>query len=142
MKTIFVKAKDVERKWWLVDAENQVLGRLASRIVNVLRGKNKPIYSPHMEVGDYVIVVNAEKVKVTGNKMKDKVYYRHSGYPGGLKSETLEKVMVRKPTFALEHAVRGMLPKGTLGRKLFTNIKIYAGPSHPHEAQRPEKLEF
>ncbi len=142
MKTIFVKPKDVQRKWWLVDAEDQVLGRLASRIATVLRGKHKPIYSPHMETGDYVVVVNAEKVKITGNKKEDKLYYRHSGYPGGLKTEVLGKVMTKKPTFPLEHAIKGMLPKGKMGRKIFQNVKIYAGPEHPHEAQKPEKLEF
>ena len=142
MKTIFVKPKDVERKWWLVDAEGQTLGRLASRIAAVLRGKHKPIYSPHMETGDYVVVVNAEKVKITGNKREQKVYYRHSGYPGGLKTELLGKLMGTKPTFALEHAIKGMLPKGKMGRKLFKNVKVYAGAEHPHEAQKPEKLEF
>ena len=142
MKTIFVKPKDVERKWWLVDAEDQVLGRLASRIALVLRGKHKPIYSPHMETGDFVVVVNAEKVKITGNKREEKLYYRHSGYPGGLKTEVLGKVMAKNPTFPLEHAVKGMLPKGKMGRKIFQNVKIYAGPEHPHEAQKPEKLEF
>ena len=142
MKTIFVKPKDVERKWWLVDAENQVLGRLASRIVTVLRGKHKPIYSPHMETGDYVVVVNAEKVKITGNKMEQKLYYRHSGYPGGLKTEVLGKVITKKPTFPLEHAIKGLLPKGKMGRKIFQNVKIYAGSEHPHEAQKPEQLEF
>jgi len=142
MKTIFVKPKDVERKWWLVDAEDQVLGRLASRIVLVLRGKHKPIYSPHMETGDFVVVVNAEKVKITGNKREEKLYYRHSGYPGGLKTEVLGKILVKKPTFPLEHAIKGMLPKGKMGRKIFLNVKIYAGPEHPHEAQKPEKLEF
>ena len=142
MKTIFVKPKDVERKWWLVDAEDQVLGRLASRIVLVLRGKHKPIYSPHMETGDFVVVVNAEKVKITGKKREEKLYYRHSGYPGGLKTEVLGKILVKKPTFPLEHAIKGMLPKGKMGRKIFLNVKIYAGPEHPHEAQKPEKLEF
>jgi large subunit ribosomal protein L13 len=142
MKTIFVKPKDVQRKWWLVDAEGQVLGRLAARIAAVLRGKHKPIYSPHMETGDFVVVVNAEKVKITGNKLQQKLYYRHSGYPSGLKTEVLGKMMVKKPTFALEHAIKGMLPRGKMGRKLFGNVKIYAGPEHPHGAQKPEKLEF
>lgn len=142
MKTIFVKPKDVERKWWLVDAEGQTLGRLASRITTVLRGKHKPIYSPHMETGDYVVVVNAEKVKITGNKREQKVYYRHSGYPGGLKTEVLGKLMITKPTFALEHAIKGMLPRGKMGRKIFKNVKIYAGAEHPHGAQKPETLEL
>ena len=142
MKTIFVKPKDVERKWWLVDAEDQTLGRLASRITTVLRGKHKPIYSPHMETGDFVVVVNAEKVKITGNKREQKVYYRHSGYPGGLKTEVLGKLTTTKPTFALEHAIKGMLPRGKMGRKIFKNVKIYAGTEHPHGAQKPEKLEL
>lgn len=142
MKTIFVKPKDVERKWWLVDAEGQTLGRLASRITTVLRGKHKPIYAPHMETGDYVVVVNAGKVKITGNKRTQKVYHRHSGYPGGLKTEVLGKLMTTKPTFALEHAIKGMLPRGKMGRKIFKNVKIYAGEEHPHEAQKPEKLEL
>jgi len=142
MKTIFVKPKDVERKWWLVDAEGQTLGRLASRITTVLRGKHKPIYSPHMETGDYVVVVNAEKVKITGNKREQKVYYRHSGYPGGLRTEVLGKLMITKPTFALEHAIKGMLPRGKMGRKIFKNVKIYAGAEHPHGAQKPETLEL
>jgi large subunit ribosomal protein L13 len=142
MKTIFVKPKDVERKWWLVDADGQTLGRLASRITTVLRGKHKPIYSPHMETGDFVVVVNAEKVKITGNKREQKVYYRHSGYPGGLKTEVLGKLMRTKPTFALEHAIKGMLPRGKMGRKIFKNVKVYAGAEHPHGAQKPEKLEL
>ena len=142
MKTIFVKPKDVERKWWLVDADGQTLGRLASRISMVLRGKHKPVYAPHMETGDYVVVVNAEKVKITGNKREQKVYYRHSGYPGGLKTEVLGKLMTTKPTFALEHAIKGMLPRGKMGRKIFKNVKIYAGTEHPHGAQQPEKLEL
>jgi large subunit ribosomal protein L13 len=142
MRTIFVKPKDVERKWWLVDAEGQTLGRLASRISTVLRGKHKPIYTPHMETGDFVVVVNAEKVKITGNKREQKVYYRHSGYPGGLKTEVLGKLMRTKPTFALEHAIKGMLPRGKMGRKIFKNVKIYAGAEHPHGAQKPEKLEL
>ncbi len=141
MKTIFVKPKDVERKWWLIDAENQVLGRLASRVVLLLRGKHKALYTPHQEVGDWVIIINAEKVAITGNKREGKFYYRHSGYPGGLKSEPLGRLIDRKPTAPLERAIKGMLPKGRLGRKLFTNVKIYAGPKHPHAAQKPEKIE-
>ncbi len=141
MKTIFVKPKDFERKWWLIDAENQVLGRLASRVVLLLRGKHKAMYTPHQEVGDWVIIINAEKVAVTGNKREGKIYYRHSGYPGGLKAEPLGRLIDRKPTAPLERAIKGMLPKGRLGRKLFTNVKIYAGPKHPHAAQKPEKIE-
>jgi large subunit ribosomal protein L13 len=142
MKTIFVKPREVQRKWWLVDAEGQVLGRLASRIVIVLRGKHKPIYAPHAELGDFVVVVNAEKAVLTGKKLQDKVYRHYSGYPGGLKTETLGKRLARRPTFPLEHAIRGMLPKGTMGRKLFRNVKIYAGANHPHAAQKPEKIEL
>lgn len=142
MKTIFVKSKDIERKWWLIDAEGEILGRLAARVVILLRGKNKASYTPHMEMGDWVIIVNAEKVAVSGRKRTDKTYYRHSGYPGGLKTETYERALAKKPTFPLEHAIRGMLPKGRLGRKLFNNVKIYAGPDHPHDAQKPQVLEI
>lgn len=142
MKTLFIKPKDVERKWWLIDAEDQILGRLATRAVTLLRGKHKPTFAPNIDGGDSVIIVNAEKVAVTGRKRENKVYHRHSGYPGGLKSETFERVIERKPTFPLEQAIRGMLPKGRLGRKIFRNVKIYAGPQHPHAAQRPEKIEL
>ncbi len=142
MKTIFAKARDLKRKWWVIDAEGQILGRIAVKVVSLLRGKNKPVYTPHMEVGDWVIVVNAEKAVVTGSKRQNKLYYRHSGYPGGLKVESYEKAIARKPTFPLEHAIKGMLPKGRLGRKLFNNAKIYAGPDHPHAAQKPEKIEI
>ena len=140
MRTIFVNPRDVERKWYVIDAEGLVLGRLAVKVASVLRGKNRPEFTPHQEVGDMVIVVNAEKVRVTGRKRTDKVYYRHSGYPGGLKSITFDKVLTRKPTFPVEQAIRGMLPKNRLGRKLFTNVKVYAGPDHPHAAQKPEAL--
>ncbi len=141
MKTIFVKPKDIKRKWYLIDAEGKVLGKVAVKVVNLLRGKHKPYFTPNMEVGDFVVVVNAEKAVVTGKKKSDKLYYRYSGYPGGLKSEPYEDVIKRKPTFPMEHAIRGMLPKGRLGRKLFNNVKIYAGPEHPHGAQRPVKIE-
>jgi large subunit ribosomal protein L13 len=142
MKTIFPNPKDIEHKWYLIDAEGKRLGRLAVRVADILRGKTKPTYSPHMDTGDSVIVVNAGKVVVTGRKKTDKLYHRYSGYPGGLTTETFGKVINRKPTFPLEHAIKGMLPKGPLGRRLFNNVKVYAGPSHPHEAQKPEKLEF
>jgi large subunit ribosomal protein L13 len=142
MKTIFLKPAQVERKWWLVDAEGQVLGRLASRVAILLRGKHKPGFAPNAETGDWVVIVNAEKAVVTGKKSKDKIYYRHSGYPGGLRMINYEKVLTRKPTFPMEQAIKRMLPKGPLGRKLFTNVKIYAGPSHPHAAQKPEKFEL
>lgn len=142
MKTIFVKKKDVKNRWYIIDAQGKTLGRLAAKIVPILRGKHKAYYTPHMEVGDKVIVINAEKIRVTGNKLREKVYYRHSGYPGGLKSENLEKVLARKPIFPLEHAIKGMLPKGPLGRKLFKNVKVYAGSEHPHLAQKPEELKI
>ena len=142
MKTIFVNPKDVERKWWLVDAEGQTLGRLASRIVLVLRGKNKAAFVPHQEVGDWVVVVNADKVRVTGKKLTDKIYYRFTGYPGGVRQEPMGRRMARRPTFPLEQAIKGMLPKGPLGRKLFKNVKVYAGAVHPHAAQKPQKIEL
>lgn len=142
MKTVFVNPKSVERKWYLIDAEGKILGRVAARVAMLLRGKHKPFFSPHQEVGDYVIVVNAEKVMVTGRKRTDKLYYRHSGYPGGLKVESYAKAIARKPTYPMEHAIKGMLPKNRLGRKLFTNVKIYSGPTHPHGAQKPERIEI
>jgi large subunit ribosomal protein L13 len=142
MKTIFVNPKEVDRKWWLVDAEGQTLGRLASRIVLVLRGKNKAAFVPHQEVGDWVIVVNADKVRITGKKLTDKIYYRFTGYPGGVRQEPMGRRMARKPTFPMEKAIKGMLPKGPLGRKLFKNVKVYAGSSHPHAAQKPQKIEL
>ena len=140
MKTIFVKQKDVEKKWYIIDAAGKRLGRLATKVATILRGKHKPIFSPHMDTGDYVIIINAEKVQLTGRKKTDKVYYRHSGYPGGLKSEPFSKIIQRKPTFPMEHAIKGMLPKGPLGRKLFQHVKIYSGKDHPHKAQKPEEL--
>lgn len=125
-----------------MDAEGQTLGRLASRIVLVLRGKNKAAFVPHQEVGDWVIVVNADKVRVTGKKLTDKIYYRFTGYPGGVRQEPMGRRMARKPTFPMEKAIKGMLPKGPLGRKLFKNVKVYAGSSHPHAAQKPQKIEL
>jgi large subunit ribosomal protein L13 len=142
MKTINIKPKDIIRKWYIVDAEGKTLGRLSSKIVMILRGKNKPEFAPHMESGDRVVVINARKIHVTGKKKQNKIYYKHSGYPGGLKNESFEKVMSRKPTFPLEHSIKGMLPKGSLGRKLFTNLKVYADANHPHTAQNPEKIEL
>jgi large subunit ribosomal protein L13 len=142
MKTIFPNPKDIEHKWFLIDAEGKRLGRLAVRVADILRGKTKPIYSPNIVTGDSVIVVNADKVQVTGRKKTDKLYHRYSGYPGGLTTESFAKMVVRKPTFPLEHAIKGMLPKGPLGRQLFNNVKIYQGSTHPHEAQKPEKLDF
>jgi large subunit ribosomal protein L13 len=140
MKTIIPKGKDLERKWFIVDAEGEVLGKVATKVATVLRGKHKPEFTPNMECGDYVIVVNADKVRVTGRKSEQKMYYRHTGYPGALRSMNFQKMMERKSTFPVEHAVRGMLPRNRLGRKLFTNLKVYAGSDHPHAAQKPEEL--
>ncbi|WP_028972737.1 50S ribosomal protein L13 [Spirochaeta cellobiosiphila] len=140
MKTIFVKPAEVARKWYIIDAQDQVLGRVAVRVASVLRGKNKPCYTPHQEIGDYVIVINADKMKLSGNKNKTKLYYRHSGYPGGLSVDTYETLSAKKPGAPLEKAIKGMLPKGPLGRKLFKNVKVYTGDRHPHAAQQPEVL--
>jgi len=139
-KTYVTKKEDVQQEWYVVDATGQTLGRLASRVARILRGKHKPIYSPAVDTGDYVIVVNAEKIHVTGHKLDQKIYYRHSGYPGGLKEITLRNLLQKHPTRVIEHAVRGMLPKNRLGRRMFKKLKIYAGPDHPHEAQRPKPL--
>jgi large subunit ribosomal protein L13 len=138
MKTIFVKPKEVERKWYVIDAAGQRLGRVAVEAADILRGKKKPEYTPHQEVGDYVIVINADQVVVTGRKATQKQYYRHSGYLGSLRSESFTKALARRPEFPIEHAVKGMLPHNRLGRKLFTNMKVYAGADHPHTAQQPE----
>src|SRR5690606_34704402 len=134
--------QDIERKWWVVDAEGQVLGRLASKIALILRGKHKTMYAPHMDVGDFVIVINADKIKVTGNRMEDKLYHRHSKYQGGLTSIRLKDQMQRFPDRPIKIAVKGMLPKNSLGRQMFKKLKVYAGPNHPHEAQKPEVLEL
>jgi large subunit ribosomal protein L13 len=142
MKTIFAKKKDINPNWYIVDAAGKTLGRLAAKIVPIIRGKNKPLYTPHLNLGDKVIVINAEKIKVTGNKGENKIYYRHTGYPGGLKQETYAKVSRRKPTFPLEKAIKGMLPHGPLGRECFLNVKIYAGQDHPHQAQKPQVLDL
>ena len=132
----------VERKWYVVDAEGKTLGRLASEVANVLRGKKKPIYTPHIYTGDYVIVVNAEKIKVTGKKLDQKIYYHHSEYVGGMKETTLKEMMKKKPEFVITHAVKGMLPKGPLGRQMLKKLHVYAGPEHNHAAQKPEALEI
>ena len=132
----------VERKWYVVDAEGKTLGRLASEVANVLRGKKKPIYTPHIDTGDYVIVVNAEKVKTTGKKLDQKKYYHHSEYVGGMKEATLKEMMQKKPEFVITHAVKGMLPKGPLGRQMLTKLHVYAGPDHKHEAQKPEVMDI
>ena len=142
MKTYSAKPLEVERKWWLIDAEGQTLGRLASTIANLLRGKNKPQYTPHVDTGDFVVVINSDKVVVSGNKLTDKKYYRHSGYPGGLKVETFQSLMEKNPVAAVEKAVKGMLPHNTLGQEQFNKLKVYAGAEHPHEAQKPVVYEM
>jgi large subunit ribosomal protein L13 len=141
MKTYSAKPGEITREWYLVDAEGKTLGRLATQIADTLRGKRKPQYTPHVDTGDFVIVVNAEKIHVTGNKLDQKRYYRHSGYPGGLRSRTLREQLDRRPTEVLRVAVKGMLPKNRLARQQITKLKIYAGPDHPHEAQNPKPLE-
>jgi large subunit ribosomal protein L13 len=140
VKTWNAKPESLERRWYVVDAEGQTLGRLATRIADTLRGKRKPEYTPHVDSGDFVVVVNAAKVAVTGTKLDDKRYYRHSGYPGGLRSRTLREELERRPTEVVRRAVRGMLPRNRLARRQITKLKVYAGPDHPHEAQRPEPL--
>ena len=142
MKTFMASTANVDRKWYVVDATDQTLGRLASEVAKVLRGKNKPIFTPHIDTGDYVIVVNAAKVKVTGKKLDQKVYYHHSDYVGGMKETTLKEMLNKKPEKVIELAVKGMLPKGPLGRQMFTKLHVYAGPDHKHEAQKPEVLTF
>ena len=141
-KTYVVKEADIQRQWILVDASGQTLGRLASRIAQVLKGKHKPTYSPHLDGGDYVVVINADKIAVTGRKMDQKAYYRHTGYPGGIRETNLRGLLDRHPTYALKFAVRGMLPKNRLGRRMIKKLKIYAGPEHPHQAQQPEPVEL
>jgi large subunit ribosomal protein L13 len=141
MKSYMARPLEVERKWYVVDAEGKHLGRLATEIVRVLRGKNKPQYTPHVDVGDFVVVVNADRVAVTGRKAEQRVYRRHSGYPGGMKETSYEQMLARKPTEILRKAVYGMMPKSRLARKQFKKLKIYAGPEHPHSAQDPQELE-
>ena len=142
MKTFMASPAKIDRKWYVVDATDMTLGRLASEVAKVLRGKNKPIFTPHIDCGDNVIVINAEKIKVTGKKMDQKVYYHHSDYVGGLKEATLREKLEKKPEQVIELAVKGMLPKGPLGRQMFTKLHVYAGPEHKHEAQKPEVLTF
>jgi large subunit ribosomal protein L13 len=142
IKTYVPKEAEIERRWFVVDAEGQTLGRLASQIAAILRGKHKPIYTAHMDVGDYVIVINAEKVKVTGAKAEQKAYYRHSGYPGGFRQTPLRDVLAKHPERVIEAAVRGMIPHNTLGKRQFSKLKVYAGPNHPHAAQQPAALEL
>ena len=142
MKTFMANPAKIDRKWYVVDAQGQTLGRLASEIAKVLRGKNKPIFTPHADMGDYVIVINAEKIKVTGKKLDQKVYRHHSGFIGGMKETTLKEKLDKKPEQVVELAVKGMLPKGPLGREMFTKLHVYAGPEHKHAAQKPEVLTF
>jgi large subunit ribosomal protein L13 len=142
MKSYIAKPSEIERKWYVVDAEGKTLGRLASKVAAILRGKNKPTYTPHMDCGDYVIVINAEKVKVTGKKMTDKLYVSYSGFPGGKKEVALKELLEKKPDEIVRHAVKGMMPDGKLGRQMFKKLKVYAGPEHNHEAQKPETLEI
>ncbi|MGI6010263.1 MAG: 50S ribosomal protein L13 [Ruminococcus sp.] len=142
MNTYMANPAKIERKWYVVDAEGCTLGRLASEVAKVLRGKNKPVFTPHIDTGDYVIVVNAEKINVSGKKLDQKVYYRHSEYVGGMKETTLREMLAKKPEKVIELAVKGMLPKGPLGRQMMTKLHVYAGPEHKHEAQKPEKLTF
>ena len=142
MKTYMASASTIERKWYVVDAADQTLGRLASEIAKVLRGKNKPTYTPHIDTGDYVIVVNADKIKVSGKKLDQKIYYHHSDYVGGMKETTLKEMLEKKPENVITLAVKGMLPKGPLGRSMLTKLHVYAGPEHDHAAQKPEVLEI
>lgn len=142
MKTYSAKAETVRRDWYVVDADGKTLGRLASEIAHRLRGKHKPVYTPHVDTGDYIVVVNAEKIRVTGRKLKDKVYHHHTGYVGHLKSETLEKLLERAPEQAIERAVKGMLPRNALGRRMLRKLKVVRGSEHPHQAQQPIPLEL
>lgn len=142
MKSFMASPSTIERKWFVVDAEGKTLGRLASEVAKVLRGKNKPIYTPHIDTGDYVIIVNAEKVQTTGKKLDQKMYYHHSEYVGGMKETTLREMLNKKPEFVITHAVKGMLPKGPLGRQMLKKLHVYVGPEHKHAAQKPEALEI
>ena len=142
MKSYIAKPAEVERKWYVIDAEDKTLGKIASEVASILRGKKKPIYTPHVDTGDYVIVINAEKVRVTGKKEEQKIYKSHSGYPGGLKETTLRELRAKKSEEIIRHAVKGMMPKGKLGRQMFKKLKVYAGPEHPHTAQNPEEWTF
>lgn len=142
MKTYMANPDKIERKWYVVDAEGCTLGRLASEVAKILRGKHKPQFTPHIDTGDYVIITNAEKIKVTGKKLSQKIYYRHSGYVGGMKETTLSEMLAKKPERVLELAVKGMLPKGPMGRQMYRKLFVYAGPEHKHEAQKPETLTF
>ncbi|MDR3294796.1 MAG: 50S ribosomal protein L13 [Clostridiales Family XIII bacterium] len=142
MKTYVAKPKEIEHKWYVIDAEDKTLGRLASEVASILRGKKKPIFTPFIDTGDYVIIVNAEKVSVTGKKRKEKIYRRHTGYPGGLREITFEKLLVRRPEEIIRHAVKGMMPNGKLGRQMYKKLKVFVGPEHNHQAQKPEVWNF
>lgn len=142
MKTYYAKPGEVQREWLLVDATDMTLGRLASAVAQILRGKNKPTYTPHVDTGDFVVVVNCDKIKVTGAKVTDKVYYRYTNHPGGLRQETFQEAMAKHPERVIQHAVKGMLPKGTLGRQMLKKLKVYTGPEHPHQAQNPRKIDL
>lgn len=142
MKTLSAKPAEVTRKWLIADAEGKVLGRFASEVACLLKGKHKPVYTPHVDTGDHVIVVNADKIRVTGNKLQDKLYTNYSGYPGGLRTRTLAKIMETRPEYALEHAIKGMLPKNALGRQMMRKVRIYAGKEHNHESQKPEQIDL
>ena len=142
MKTFIAKEHEIEKKWYLIDAKDKILGRLAGQIANILRGKNKPIFTPHMDAGDFVIVINADKIILTGDKIEKKMYYRHSGYVGGLKETTAKEMLLKKPESLIKSAVKGMLPKNSLGRRQLTKLKVYAGQDYPHKAQQPVKLEI
>lgn len=142
MATFSAKASDITRRWFVVDATDKALGRLSSEVAQILRGKHRPEYTPHTDTGDFVVIINASKVKLTGQKLDKKFYYRHSGRPGGLKAEPYRSLLERAPDFMVEKAVKGMLPKGTLGRQMRRKLKVYAGPTHPHSAQKPEPLNF
>ncbi|MGN0673362.1 MAG: 50S ribosomal protein L13 [Anaerovoracaceae bacterium] len=142
MKSYIAKAGDIQHNWYVIDAEGKTLGKLAAETAMILRGKKKPTYTPHMDCGDYVVVINAEKICVTGKKESDKIYKRHTGYPGGLREMTLAEMRAKKPEEIIRHAVKGMMPKGKLGRAMFKKLKVYAGPEHPHAAQKPEVWNF
>jgi len=142
MVTISAKKSEIERAWYIVDAENKVLGRLATQIATILRGKHKPLFTPHVDTGDFVVVINAEKIHLTGNKLENKMYYRHSGYPGGIRAQSAGELLEKKPETVIKHAVRGMLPKNKLGREQFKKLKVYPGKEHPHTSQMPQELKL
>jgi len=142
MRTFIPKKDDIEQKWWLINAEGRILGRMATEVADLIRGKRKPQFTSHLDTGDFVVIVNAEKIKVSGRKLDQKKYYSHSGYPGGIKEETLKDLLERKPEEVIKKAVWGMIPKGKLGRALYKKLKVYRGPSHPHEAQNPQEYKF